>query len=531
MNPSSPTTTPLDEPIFREAAPAVDSAAAPEPAAAPGSSLLDAVLAATDRAAAPRFALEQFLAEPSPVHALGMWLGQARLDGAALPKDRIAARLSRDIARLDALLTRQVNAILHHPAFQKLEASWRGLDYLVRQVPETANVKIRVLSASWKELVRDLERAIEFDQSQLFRKVYEHEFGRPGGEPFGLLLGDYEIHPRPSSQYPTDDLDALRAIASVAAASFAPFITAAHPSLLDMDSFADLGRASNLSAPFERLEYLKWRSLREAEDSRFVGVTLPHMLMRRPYAESTTRADGFRFHEQAGAPDRSGYLWANAVYAFGAVVVRAYAETGWLANIRGAQRGLEAGGLVTGLPAQSFSTDRPGIAPKCVTDVIITDAQEKELAELGFIPLSHCQDTEWAAFYSNQSVQKPKDYDEPAATANARVSAMLQYMLCVSRFAHYIKVLSRDWIGSFTGPADCEDRLRRWLMQYTSGSDKGGQDLRAQYPLREARVKVSEHPRNPGAYQCEVHLRPHYQLDQLVAAVRLVTELASPSAE
>lgn len=498
-------------------------AAPPEPGRP--RSLLDTVLDVTAPAAG-RNLLERFLAEPDPVQALALWLGQTAR-ATRLNREQVASRLARDIARLDALLTNQVNAIVHHPQFQKLEASWRGLEYLVRQVPEGANVQVRVLGVSWKEVVRDLERAIEFDQSQIFKKVYEEEFGRPGGEPFGLLLGDYEIQPRPAPDHPTDDVEALRSLAAVAAAAFAPFIAAADPALLDLESFADLARAAKLAESFARPEFLKWRTLRDAEDARFLGLTLPRVLMRRPLADTTARVDGFRFREEVTAPERTGYLWGNAVYAFGAVVVRAFAETGWLAAIRGVQRGIEAGGLVTGLPADSFATDAPGVVPKCTTEVIVTDAQEKELGELGFIPLCHAQDTEWAAFYGNQSVQKPKAYDEAVATANARASAMLQYMLCVSRFAHYVKVISREWVGSFTTPADCEDRLRRWLMEYTSAADKAGPDLRAQYPLREARVKVSENPRNPGTYQCEVYLRPHYQLDQLVGTVKLVTELAA----
>lgn len=516
-------------PLLPDSAPATF---APEPAPAPiplppPRSLLDDILNASVAAPGSRPLLDQFLDEPDPARALALWLRHAVPASRRLTRDQITRQLSRDIARLDVLLTRQVNAILHHPQFQQLEASWRGLDYLVRQIPDGSNVQVRVLSATWKDVVRDLERAIEFDQSQLFRKVYEDEFGRPGGRPFGLLLGDYEIHPRPTAEHQTDDIETLRSMASVAAAAFAPFITSAHPSLLDLDDFADLAKTRNLGEPFQRVEYLKWRTLREAEDSRFLGITLPRVLMRRPHSDTPHRVDGFRFAEETSALDRGGYLWGNAVYAFGATVARAFAETGWLASIRGTLRGVEAGGLVTGLPALSFTTDKPGIAPKCSTDVIVTDAQEKELADLGFIPMCHCQDTEWAAFFSNQSVQKPKTYDEPGATANARASAMLQYMLCIARFAHYIKVLSREWIGDFTSPADCEDRLRRWLMDYTSASDKGGNELRSQYPLREARVKVTEHPRKPGAYQCEIHLRPHYQLDQLVAAVKLVTELAS----
>ena len=386
--------------------------------------------------------------------------------------------LSRDIAQLDALLSGQVNAILHHPQFQKLEASWRGLHYLVRQAPEGDNVKIRVLSLSWKELIRDLERAIEFDQSQLFKKVYEEEFGTPGGTPFGVLLGDYEIQHQPSADHPEDDVKTLEMIAQVAAASFAPCIAGAHPAMLDLDSFTELERQPDLPRTFEQLEFLKWKALRDREDARFVGLALPRMLLRLPYPDDGSRIDGFGFREYVEKPSRDQYLWGNAVYAFGAVLVRAFAANGWLANIRGVQRdpehGVRGGGLVAGLPGQSFRTDRTGIVVKSSTDAVITDYQEKELGELGFIPLCHCQDTDMAAFYGNQSIQKPKVYDEQAATVNARMSAMLQYIFCVARFAHYIKVIGRDKIGSSTEAGDCEDYLRKWLMKYTTGNDTGG---------------------------------------------------------
>jgi type VI secretion system ImpC/EvpB family protein len=495
--------------------------------AAPADSLLDAVLNSTLAAREEaRSHLDQFLGESSPWKALGLWLGRVPRRGRIPLKERVIAQLTRDIAQIDGLLTRQVNAILHHPAFQKLEASWRGLQYLVRQAPEGENGKVRVLSVTWKELVRDLERAIEFDQSQLFRKVYNEEFGTPGGEPYSLLLGDYEVYPRPGPDHPTDDMTTLGGIASVAAAAFAPFIVGAHPAMLDLTSFTELELPLDFTRTFEQIEFLKWKSLRDREDARFVGMTLPRVLRRLPFRDGSGRADGFRFKEDVSAPDRSGYLWGTAVYAFASVVVRAYAEYGWPAAIRGVQRGVVGGGLVEGLPVDSFRTDRPGLVPKPSTDGIITDAQEKELGELGFIPLCHCQDTSLAAFYGNQSIQKPKTFDELAATVNARMSAMLQYMFCVARFAHYIKVITRDKVGSFATAADVEEYLRKWLMKYTTASDSSGPEIKARFPLREARVQITERPDKPGTYRSVIHLRPHYQLDQMVSSVRLVAELA-----
>jgi type VI secretion system ImpC/EvpB family protein len=442
---------------------------------------------------------------------------------------QVAQRLSRDIAEIDQRLNRQVNAILHHSAFQKLEASWRGLHYLVHQVPEGENIKVRVLNVPWKELTRDLERAIEFDHSQLFRKVYSDEFGTPGGEPIRVLLGDYEIHHKPGPDHPTDDLATLGNIASVAAAAFAPFIAGAHPSLLDLESFTQLELPLDLARTFEQTDYLKWRALRDGEDVRFVGLALPHVLMRLPYAEDSHRVDGFCFREEAEDPSQQQYLWGNAAYAFGAVLVREFAASGWLAAIRGFQRGREEGGLVCGLPVPSCRTDKRGLVPTCATEVVVTDAQEKELGELGFIPLCHRPGTDVAAFFGNQSIQKPKQYDEAIANINARLSAMLQYMLCVARFAHYLKVLARDKLGSFMGPSECESFLTRWLMNYVSGNEDAGMELKAQYPLREGRVEVKARPDKPGVYTCVIHLRPHFQLDQIVTAVKLVTELAAPS--
>lgn len=490
--------------------------------------MLDTVLEVTSSAGQASSRLDRFLQQPLSVNAVGDWLGPLPvLRGAAL-KRYIAQRLNRDIARLDALLNRQVNAILHHPAFQKLEASWRNLRFLVNQVPEgSKDIKIKVLSVSWAELTKDLTvRSLEFDQSQLFRKVYSDEFGMPGGEPFGVLLGDYEIRHRMSAEHPYNDVDTLSAIAGVAAAAFAPFIAAAHPSLLELSSFTDLHRPLNLSQTFESLDYLKWKAFRKQEDARFVGLTLPRVLARLPYVDDNTRTDGFRFREETANTDperpRGNYLWGNAAYAFGAVLIRAFADSGWLADIRGARRGELSGGVVAGLPIHSFTTDKRGVAPKSSSDAIITDAQEKELGMLGFIPLCYCQDTELSAFYGNQSVQEPREWDQLSATVNARLSAMLQYIFCASRIAHYLKAIGRDRIGSFKLAVDVQNHLHRWLMNYTSAMDTG----EAKHPLREASVEIEEVPDQPGTYRCRMFLRPHYQLDQLSAALSLETTLA-----
>ncbi len=486
--------------------------------------MIDAVLEATAEAGG-RSPLDRFLEESSPAGALRQWLQWTAPQGTPLDRQTVARWLNRDVALLDRLLDRQVNAVLHHPRFQRLEASWRGLHYLAEQADGAENVKIRVLGVSWKELARDAERAIEFDQSQLFRKVYSEEFDTPGGEPYGVLIGDYQIHSRPSAGHPTDDVGVLGAVSHVAAAAFAPFVAGVDPEMFGLDRFGGLEQPLDLTRTFDQLEYLKWNTFRQTEDSRFVGLTLPRVLMRLPYTDDGSRADGFRFREDTDTPDGHGYLWGNAAYAFGGVLIRAFSETGWLANIRGARRGGEEGGIARALPVHCFSTDAAGVAPKMSTDVSITDYQEQELSKLGFIPLCDCRDTELSAFYTSQSVQKSKEYDDPAATMNARISAMLQYMLCVSRFAHYLKVAARDKIGAFTEADDCETYLHGWLQQYVTSDGEAAADVKAEYPLRQANVRVRSQPGKPGSYMCVAHLWPHFELDELTSAVRITTEL------
>jgi type VI secretion system protein ImpD len=516
----------------------VTSKSGPAPPSGSGfGGLLDAVLRGTpvsdrrDSTGAARMRFEAFRREPELAKALALWL---ELDvGAAVPaRSEILRRLSRDIARIDALINGQLEAILHHPVFQKLEASWRGLRYLVGKLPRDQTVKVRVLNLSWSELVDDLTGTLEFDQSQLFRKVYEDEFGMPGGEPFGVLLGDYEVHNRPAPEHPFDDIDALGRIAEVAAAAFAPFIAGVHPSFFGLDSFTDMERPIDLDRVFLPPEYLKWLALRKKADARFLGLTLPRVLMRLPYVSREPRAGGLAFAENPRGSGLTGYLWGSAVYAFGGVLIRSFVNTNWLADIRGVRRErtnqsvvvCDDGGLVTGLPAQPLSTDRDGVAAKCSTDVIVSDSKEKELDEFGFIPLCHCHDTDYSAFYGNHSVQKPEKYDTSTATANAHLSALLQYILCVSRFSHYIKVMARDMVGSAIPPEECERRLQGWLSRYVNANDKGGPELKARLPLREGRVEVTE---QEGKYLCVMHLRPHFQLDQMFTAVKLTTTLSA----
>jgi type VI secretion system protein ImpC len=427
--------------------------------------------------------------------------------------------ISARIADIDQLLTAQLNEILHAQEFQKLEASWRGLNYLVQQSETSTMLKIRVMNASKEELAKDLERAVEFDQSALFKKVYEEEYGTFGGAPYGALIGDYEFTRH------SQDIAMLEKISQVAAGAHAPFMAAASSELFNLDSFTDLGVPRDLAKGFDTVEYAKWKSFRESEDSRYVGLCLPHILMRLPYGPETVPVENFNFKEDVDGKQHSKYLWGNAAFALGTRLTEAFATYGWCAAIRG----VEGGGLVDGLPTHTFKTDEGEVALKCPTEIAITDRREKELSDLGFIPLVHCKGTDYAAFFGTQSSQKAMKYDTDVANANARLSTQLQYILCISRFAHYLKVMMRDKVGSFMSRADCERFLNRWISNYVTPDDTATPAVKAQFPLREARVDVSEVPGKPGVYRAAAFMRPHFQLDELSVSLRLVAELP-PSA-
>lgn len=397
------------------------------------------------------------------------------------------------IIAIDDLVSKQVNLVLNHPRFQQLEASWRGLYYLAEQAvePRDNQIKLKILTLSWTELVKDLTRAVEFDQSQLFIKVYSHEFGHPGGEPFGLLIGDYEVSHRAS----TFDMVLLPALAKIAAAAFAPLIMAASPALLGLDEFSGLERPLNLFNTFQQTEYFAWKSLRSEEDARFIGLVLPKVLMR---------------------VNQAGYLWGNAVYCFAVAVLRAFKQTGWFADMSG---------KITAPVRQRFTTDNSPLANKPVTDVIVTSRLEKDLNDFGFIALCDQPLTETAMFYAYPSLQKPVVYDRKNVTQNARLSSMLHYILCASRFAHYLKIIARDKVGKFSTAQECENYLQQWLRQYTADSAEISHELKAKYPLREARVQVRECISTANKYFCTIHLLPHYRFDQIEANLQLKTEL------
>ena len=425
------------------------------------------------------------------------------------------ATINARIAQIDHLISLQLNEVLHHPKFQKLEASWRGLKYLLDQSETSSLLKIRVLNASKKEILRDLQRAAEFDQSTIWKKIYEDEFGIFGGEPFGALIGDYEFGKHP------EDMEFLERMSQVAAGAFAPFLTAASPDLLNLENFQQLGDPRDIGKIFDNTEYAKWKSFRASEDSRYVGLAMPHVLMRLPYGKDTKPIDEFSYEEAVDGTDHSKYLWGNAAYALGARLTTAFAQFGWCAAIRGP----EGGGLVEGLPAHNFHTDEGDVALKCPTEIAITDRREKELADQGLIPLVHCKGTDYAAFFSVQSAQKPKKFDKDAANANARLSAQLPYILAVARFAHYMKAIMRDKIGGFMSRSQCETFLTKWIMQYVTEDDNASPAVKSKYPLREARVEVAEVPGKPGVYRAIAFLRPHFQLDELTVSLRLVAEL------
>lgn len=431
----------------------------------------------------------------------------------------LEATISARIADIDRLLSAQLNGIMHAPEFQKLEASWRGLHYLVMQSETSTMLKLRVLNISKKELTKDLEKAAEFDQSALFKKVYEEEYGTFGGAPYGALVGDYEFGRNPQ------DIALLEKISNVAAAAHAPFLSAADPGLMGLESYTDLPNPRDLAKKFETPDYAKWKSFRESEDSRYVGLALPHILMRLPYGPDTVPTESFNFKEDVDGTDHSKYLWGNAAYAMATRLTDSFAKYGWCATIRG----VEGGGKVEGLPTHTFRTDAGEIAMKCPTEIAITDRREKELSDLGFMPLVHCKGTDFAAFFGAQSCQKSKKYDTDAANANARLSTQMQYLLAMSRFAHYLKAIMRDKIGSFMTRQECEDYLNRWISNYVVSSEDAGMELKAKHPLKEARVEVAEVPGKPGCYRAVAFLKPHFQLDELTVSLRLVADLPPPA--
>lgn len=443
-------------------------------------------------------------------------VGQA-LENVALVSDNSIKTIQGIIAELDKKLSAQVNAIIHHEKFQQLESAWRGLSYLVNNTQTSERQKIRVLNVSKKDLAKSLKKfkGTAWDQSPMFKALYEAEYGTAGGEPFGCLIGDYYFNQT------APDIEMLKGISQIAAAAHMPFISAADPSIMNFESWQELSNPRDISKIFGTPEYAAWRSFRESEDSRYVALTMPRVLSRMPYGEKTNPVEEFGFEEDTGKGASEKYNWMNAAYAMGVNINRSFSEYGWCACIRG----VENGGAVEGLPSHTFPTDDGGVAQKCPTEIAITDRREAELSANGFLPLCHWKNTDYAVFLGGQTVNNPQEYDNPEATANARLSARLPYIFATCRFAHYLKCIVRDKIGSFKERADMEKWLGDWISQYVTTDPNAADDVKAKYPLAEAKVEVSEVEGNPGYYSAKFYLRPHYQLEGLTTSLRLVTKV------
>jgi type VI secretion system protein ImpC len=450
-------------------------------------------------------------------------LSEEALKGTVTWSKNVNATLKAGMKAIDEAVSKQLAAVLHHPEFQKLEGTWRGLRHLVMNSETSAMLKLKVINVSQRDLFKDVDKAVEFDQSQIFKKLYENEFGTPGGEPYGALIGDYEFTNHP------EDIELLSKMSNVAAAAFCPFISAASHKLMGFESsWTELSKPRDLEKIFETVEYTKWKSYRDSEDSRFVNLVCPRVLARLPYGASTTPIEEFDFEEveldkkgKAKPVSHDNYTWMNAAYVMGTKLTDAFSKYGFCVAIRGA----EGGGKVEGLPAHIFTSDDGDPDLKCPTEIGITDRREAELSKLGFLPLCHYKNTDYAVFFGAQSTQKPKKYDRPEATANAAISARLPYLMATSRFAHYLKVMARDKIGSFMEAQNCEEWLNRWINNYVNADPKASQDVKAAYPLAEAKVQVKEIPGQPGCYNAIAWMRPWLQLEELTTSMRMVARI------
>jgi type VI secretion system protein ImpC len=429
------------------------------------------------------------------------------------------ATIGARVAEIDRLVSLQLNEVLHHPSFQKLEATWRGIKHLLEESETSEMLKIKVLNVSKKDLLRDLQRVPEFDQSAFFKKVYEEEFGVFGGSPFGALVGDFEFGRS------GEDIELLERVAQVASAAHAPFISAASPELLNLGEFSQLPGIRDVGKVFDSTEYARWKGFRASDDSRYVALAMPHVLMREPYGQDTKKIEEFAYEEGVDGKDHSKYLWGNAAYSLAGRLTQSFAKFGWCASIRG----VENGGLVESMATHNFRTDEGDLALKCPTEVEITDRREKELADQGLVPLVHCKGQDYAAFFSVQTCNKPKLYDKPEANANARLSAQLPYILAMSRFAHYLKAMMRDKLGSTMSRTQAELYLNQWIANYVIADDNASPAAKSERPLREARIEVAEVPGKPGALRAVCFLRPHFQLDELTVSLRLVADLPKPA--
>ena len=458
--------------------------------------------------------------------AVRLWFGADLGQRLQIDLESLRGALDRDVAALDAMLSEQLDTILHEARFRKLEGSWRGLAWLVDGVEQGAKLKVKALNASWAEICRDLERAVEFDQSQLFKKIYEDEFGTPGGEPYGLMVIDHEVRHRPSATARTDDVNALALLSGVAAASFCPTILAAAPALLDAESFADLNNANDISRPLRDTEHARWRTLSNRSDMRFIGIALPRLLARQPWEADGTRADNFAYAEYA--PTAEERVWMNPAFAFAVVVARAFAQYAWPADVRGAETDRVGGGLVDGAPIEPFRTDSGHSWIRMPVEIVWNDRQERELLDSGLMPLSAIPYSEELVFGAVRSVLTPQRSAGPNVTiadANARLSSQINSILCASRFAHHLKMKGRQMVGSFKTADEIQRSLQQWLTTFINGNLNANGETRARFPLVNGKVTVSELAAKPGVFGCVLHLQPHYQLDDVSATFQLVTDL------
>ncbi len=452
------------------------------------------------------------------------WFGAEFLRGKSVAKIKLL--IDRDIAELDLAINQQVNAIVHSEKFQRMEALWRSVEWLLLDVATDDGIIIRLLDARWPEIIRDMDKAPEFDQSELFNKIYNEEFGTPGGVPFSLLIGDYYVRHRPSPDYPTDDVSGLRNLCKVAAAAFSPFITGVSPTLFGVDHYSELDLRQSIATTLKQVEYARWHSLQEIPDVRFIGLAAPRFLIRCAHRGRSVPDPGFIFQERVGKQDNTDRLWANGAFAFAQVAIRSFMDYRWLAATRGTPQDMVTGGVVSNAPVEDFQTEPALTALKFSPEVALSEALDRDLNDHGFICLRPCKETAYSAFYNLPSLHRSnKNYSTAIARANDQLSSMLNYILCVARFAHYIKIIGRDWVGSYKSAPECEDLLHRWLAGFCSANTDASFEMKARYPLQEGRVTVTEIAGRPGSYNCTMALKPHFQLDQVISEFQLVTSL------
>ncbi len=481
-----------------------------DPVIPPVLSLLDQAITATKQT------------DPARAIELLKNLSDQATQGVIIWDKNLATTINNRIKEIDKLISLQLAEVMHNEEFEKMEGSWRGLNYLVMNSETGTNLKIKLLNTRKLEIQKDLAKAVEFDQSQLFKKVYEDEFGTPGGEPYSVLICDYEFENTP------DDIDMLTSMSGVSAAAFCPLIAEASSTLFGFNSWTELSKPRDLAKIFDSQEYIQWQSFRESEDARFVSLVMPRVLARLPYGATTKPIEEFDYEEGPLHEDgtsiqlpHENYCWMNTAFVMGARLTDAFAKHGWCTAIRGA----EGGGKVEGLPTHIFKSDDGDWDTTCPSEVGITDRREAELSRLGFLPLCHYKNTDYAVFFGAQTAQQPLKYDRPEATANAAISARLPYIMAVSRFTHYIKIMARDKIGSFMEASDVEAWLNRWILNYIDGNPQSGPDMKAEYPLAEAKVAVEEVPGSPGSYNAILWLRPWLQMEELTASMRLVARI------